>query len=267
MFVTNYRQGFHANNFVEATGHYLITVFHCSGQAILITFRAFGWFIHIKKRRAEIGRQLFNVGIKSFGVTSVVALFTGMILTLQTGLELKRYGQEVNVGFIVTQTMCREMGPFMTALIIAASVGSAIAAELGTMTVSEEVDALQVMSINPISFLVMPRLVALLVMCPVLTVFTNVVGISGGGFVANTQLAISWSSFYQNATEMLALKDLYVGIFKAFVFGIVVATISCYQGLSTTNGALGVGRATRKAVVLSFLLVLIVGYFLTRLFY
>ena len=130
-------------NRVEGLGRKLITLTDYSGQALLIMFEAFYWFKHVHKRRSEVGRQMFVIGIGSFGVVSTVALFTGMILSLQTGLVLRDYGQEANVGFIVSQTMCREMGPFMTALILAASVGSAMAAELGTMTVSEEIDALE----------------------------------------------------------------------------------------------------------------------------
>jgi len=167
----------------------------------------------------------------------------------------------------VSQTMCREMGPFMTALILAASVGSAMAAELGTMAVSEEVAALHVMSINPVRFLVMPRLVAMLVMCPVLTVYTNVVGILGGMLVACTQLGVSPRAYYDNAMSYLHNKEIYVGMLKSVVFGVVVAAVSCYQGLSATNGAIGVGQATRRAVVLSFLLILVIGYFITRFFY
>jgi phospholipid/cholesterol/gamma-HCH transport system permease protein len=250
-----------------ATGQFFLENLRCIGMALIIMTEAFRWFVHLHKRRTEVFRNLYIVGIKSFGVISIVAVFTGMILTLQTGLELKNYGQEVNVGIIVTQTLCREMGPFMTALILAASVGSAIAAELGTMSVSEEIDALKVMSINPVRYLVMPRLFAMLLMCPILTIYTNVIGVCGGGFVANTQLDVGWTAFYRNAINSLEIKEIYVGLFKALIFGIIVGTISCYQGLATTNGAIGVGRATRKAVVMSFLMVLIVGYMLTRLFY
>lgn len=252
---------------VEATGRWLLRHCRSAGRALLILVEALGWFVHLHRRRKEVGRQLFIVGIRSFGVTSTVALFTGMILALQAGLILKDYGQEVNVGILVSQTMCREMGPFMTALILAASVGSAMAASLGTMAVSEEIDALEVMSINPVRYLVMPRVFAMMVMCPVLTVYTNIIGTVGGALVAKTQLDISWSAYYYNAISLLEIKELYVGLFKAWVFGTVVATVSCYQGLATRGGAVGVGIATRKAVVISFLMVLIVGYFITRLFY
>ncbi len=253
-------------NKVEAIGRKIVTLTDCAGKALLIMLEAFYWFPHVFKRRKEVGRQMFIIGVGSLGVVTTVALFTGMILSLQTGLILKEYGQEQNVGFIVSQTLIREMGPFMTALILAASVGSAIAAELGTMTVSEEIDALQVMSINPVRYLVMPRLVGMLLMMPMLTIYTDVLGIFGGGHVAQTQLGVTWSTYYQNVMQFLGLREIYVGLLKACVFGIIVATVSCYYGLATKNGAIGVGRAARMSVVTCFLLVLIIGYYLSWFF-
>jgi phospholipid/cholesterol/gamma-HCH transport system permease protein len=239
------------------------------GNALLMLFSATLYIRTIWRPRArrETAMQLYVTGIKSLGVITVVAFFTGMILALQTGLELRRFGQEVNIGTAVTIVMIREMGPFMTALIIAASVGSAIAAQLGTMAVSEEISALEVMSINPNRFLVMPRLIALAVMMPILTVYTNILGILGGGIVGSTQLGVAFQAYLDNATRYAENKDLYVGLFKAFVFGIIIATVACYQGLNTTEGAVGVGRATRQTVIISFLMILIVGYMITRLFY
>jgi phospholipid/cholesterol/gamma-HCH transport system permease protein len=219
------------------------------------------------RRRHDVLYQMYITGIKSLGVITVVAMFTGMILALQTGLELRRFGQEVNIGTAVTVSLTREMGPFMTALIVAASVGSAIAAQLGTMTVSEEVAALELMSINPVKYLVMPRLVALISMMPILTVYTNVIGIVGGAIVGATQLGVSFTAYFDNAMQYASNKDLYVGLFKAFLFGIIITTVACHQGFSTTEGAVGVGRATRKTVVISFLTILIIGYIVTRLFY
>lgn len=255
------------SNVVSAGGRSILGSIRCTGSALLLMLEAFRWMPQFWQRRQEVARQLYTAGVRSFGVTATVALFTGMILSLQAGLILKGYGQEVNVGVLVSQTMCREMGPFMTALILAASVGSAMAAELGTMRVSEEIDALTVMSINPVRYVVMPRLIALMIMCPVLTIFTDIIGTIGGGLVAETQLGVSWSAYYENAMSFLELKEIYTGLCKAFVFGIVVATVSCYQGLATTNGAIGVGQATRRSVVICFLLVLIIGYIMTRMFY
>jgi len=232
------------------------------GQAFLFVPHMFN-----KRMRHEVLYQLFLTGIKSLGVITVVAMFTGMILALQTGIELRRFGQEVNIGTAVTVVMMREMGPFMTALIIAASVGSAIAAQLGTMTVSEEIAALEIMSINPVRFLVMPRLVALGIMMPVLTVYTNILGVVGGAIVGFTQLGVSLTAYFDNATQYAQNKDLYVGLFKAFIFGLIITTVSCHQGFSTTEGAVGVGRSTRRTVIISFLTILVVGYMITRLFY
>lgn len=217
--------------------------------------------------RHEVIYQMFLTGIKSLGVITVVALFTGMILALQTGLELRRFGQEVNIGTAVTIVMMREMGPFMTGLIIAASVGSAVAAQIGTMVVSEEIAALEIMSINPVRFLVTPRLIALAMMMPVLTVYTNILGVVGGAIVGQTQLGVSFTAYFDNATRYAENKDLFVGLFKAFIFGVIIATVACHQGFGASEGAVGVGRATRRTVIISFLTILVVGYVVTRLFY
>ena len=253
----------------ERVGGKVLQLFHDAGHAIVMLVEAI-WFIRFafgKRSQQETSTQMYITGIKSLAVITVVALFTGMILALQTGLELRRYGQEVYIGSAVAVSMIREMGPFMTGLIIAASVGSAIAAQIGTMVVSEEIAALEVMSINPNRFLVMPRLVALAAMMPILTVYTNILGILGGAIVGSTQLGVSMRAYMDNATQFATNKDLYVGLFKAFVFGIVITTVSCHQGFMTTEGAVGVGKATRRSVIISFLVILVVGYMITRMFY
>lgn len=228
------------------------------------------WFMPLSFRarmRHEVVYQMFLTGIKSLGVITVVAMFTGMILALQTGLELRRFGQEVNIGTAVTVVMMREMGPFMTGLIIAASVGSAVAAQIGTMVVSEEIAALEIMSINPVRFLVTPRLIALAMMMPILTIYTNILGVVGGAIVGYTQLGVSLTAYFDNAIRYAENKDLYVGLFKAFVFGVIITTVACHQGFNASEGAVGVGRATRRTVIISFLTILVVGYVITRMFY
>jgi phospholipid/cholesterol/gamma-HCH transport system permease protein len=224
-------------------------------------------FIFSRQNRYEVVHQMFLGGIKSLGVITIVALFTGMILALQTGLELRRFGQEVNIGTAVTVVLLREMGPFMTGLIIAASFGSAIAAQMGTMVVAEEIAALEIMSINPVRFLVMPRLVALALIMPFLTIYTNAIGIIGGAIVGNTQLGVTFTAYFENCTRFAETKDLFVGLFKAFVFGVIIVTVACHQGFGATEGAVGVGRATRRTVIISFLTILTMGYFITRVFY
>jgi phospholipid/cholesterol/gamma-HCH transport system permease protein len=219
------------------------------------------------RSRHEIVVQMYVFGIRSLAVITVVAVFTGMILALQTGIELRRFNQEVNIGTAVMVSMLREMGPFMTGLILAACVGSAIAAQIGTMVVSEEIAALEIMSIDPVRFLVMPRLVAMCVMTPALAFYTCIMGVIGGGVVGMTQLGVPWAAYIDNATRYAELKDLYVGLLKALLFGIIITVVACHEGFATEQGAVGVGRSTRKSVIESFLLILVIGYFVTRLFY
>ena len=256
-------------NWVGHLGRYCVFSFRETGRAVFLLFSALLSMRTMFRSRArkEIVTQMFVFGIKSLGVITVVALFTGMILALQTGLELRRFSQEEFIGTAVMVSMLREMGPFMTGLILAACVGSAIAAQIGTMVVSEEVAALEIMSIDPVRFVVMPRLVAMMIMTPLLAFYTCVMGVIGGGIVGSTQLGVAWSTYLDNATRWAEVKDMSVGLLKAFLFGIIITIVACHQGFATTQGAVGVGFATRKSVIVSFLMILIVGYFVTRLFY
>lgn len=250
-------------------GHQGLAFCQLVGQAMILNAKATMLIpLMFRKRiRSEVVYQLFFTGIKSLPVISVVALFIGMIFAVQTGIELQKYGQEEQVAGGVTVVMLREMGPFMTGLIIAASVGASIGAQLGTMTVSEEISALEVMSIDPVRFLVMPRLVALLVMMPLLTLYTNVLAVAGGAIIGYSQLGIEFGAYMDNAVSYAEVKDLYAGLFKAVVFGFIINMVACHQGLTTTGGAVGVGKATRSTVVVSFLVILITGFILTKLFY
>jgi phospholipid/cholesterol/gamma-HCH transport system permease protein len=241
---------------VEDTG-FVIVLF---AESVFYTKNAFG-------KRREIFKQMYIAGVKSLLVCSIVSLFTGMILALQAGIEFASYQQEAMVGNLVIATMTREMGPFTAAMVLTASVGSAMAAELGTMKVSEEIDALEMMAISPVKFLVMPRVIALSIMLPVVTVYVVVLGTLGGGVVANYQLLVSYDLYYEHVLESLQFKATYVGLFKAYVFGIIISCVSCAQGLKAQNGAIGVGHATRTSVIISFLMILIVGYIITSLFY
>ncbi len=256
-------------NLFAQWGHNTLAFFQQVGQAILLNSRALFMtpLMFRKRMRTEVAYQLFYTGIKSLPVLSVVAFFVGMIFAVQTGIELARFGQEVNVGGAVTVVMLREMGPFMTGLIIVASVGSSIGAQLGTMKVSEEISALEIMSIDPVRFLVMPRLVALMVMMPFLTLYTDVLSIFGGGVIATVQLGVEPAAYLDNALLYAENKDLYTGLFKALVFGFVINMVACHQGLTTKGGAVGVGKSTRSTVVISFLVILITGFILTKFFY
>ncbi|MBN1557491.1 MAG: ABC transporter permease [Lentisphaerae bacterium] len=256
-------------NLLGRIGRKFLFFCRAAGQAGLLLGQAAAAlrFIWTRRARRETVIQMYVMGIRSLGVITIVAVFTGMILALQTGIELRRFNQEVNIGTAVMVSMLREMGPFMTGLILAACVGSAMAAQIGTMTVSEEISALEIMSIDPVRFLVMPRLAAMAVMTPLLAFYTCIMGVIGGGVVGLTQLGVSWAAYIDNATRYAEVKDLYVGLFKAFLFGIIITVVSCHEGFSAEQGAVGVGRATRQSVIESFLLILVVGYFVTRLFY
>jgi phospholipid/cholesterol/gamma-HCH transport system permease protein len=221
--------------------------------------------------------QLVVCGITPLPVVGIVGLFTGMILVLQIGVELQSYGQAERISDIIGVILFREMGPFMTGMILTASVGSAMAAEIGTMSVSEELEALESMSVDPISFLVMPRILALALMTPLLTFMGNVFGVLGGAIVSRTQLSISASVYFRNVIDSLRAdpdsvfgplpEEILSGTVKAFVFGVIIATVSCAAGLRAKGGAIGVGHAVRRAVVSCFLLLIVTGYYMSWMFF
>ena len=237
-----------------------------AGETILLGGEAFLWTRTFPRQYSSFVAQLYICTFRALPVVGIVGAFTGMVLTLQTGNSLKDFGQEDLIGGVAAVALAREMGPNMTAFILAGLVGSAMAAELGTMKVSEEVDALEVMSINPVRYLVMPRVVALSIACPLLTLYNDALGYLLGGVVGNTQLAVDWDAYIDSGRQYVDNADIYSGLIKAWLFGTSIATISCAQGLAARGGALGVGRATRTAVVQSFLAIIIFNYILTSIF-
>lgn len=240
-----------------------------TGRAAQICLGAFAAMRHAlaPRSRREIVMQMYTGGIKSLPVVTVVAVFIGMIMALQLGVEARVYNQEVYIGSAVMAVMLREMGPFMSGLVLAACVGAAMAAQIGTMTINEEIAALEIMSIDPVRFLVMPRMASMVVMVPLLSFYTCMMGLLGGAVVGYTQLSVPWRVYFQNAMDFAETRALYVGLLKALVFGILITTIACYEGFSTKRGAVGVGIATRRCVISCFLLILVTGYFVTRFFY
>ena len=229
----------------------------------------------IPRRWTLISEQVFQSAIQTVHVVLLVGLFIGMIVALQTGIELARIGQQDQIGTIVAVSMAREMGPFITATILAATAGSSMAAELGTMSVSDELSALEVLSIDRIKLLILPRIVALAIAAPLLTILCDTIGILGGGFVASSQLNVSWQLYTDSAIEaltdqasLIALpKDVYGGLAKAVVFGLLVSIIGCSAGLKAQGGALGVGRATRQAVRDAIIAIIVSNYFMTWIMY
>ncbi len=209
--------------------------------------------------------QMVQTGVNSVPVALVTAMFTGMVMALQSGLTLERKMQGISqyLGGMVSVTMLRELGPVLTALIVTGRVGSAIAAEIGTMRVTEQVDALETLATNPVKYLVVPRLVALVLMMPILTLFSDVIGVLGGCLVSYFRFEQSMSMYMESALQMVEIPDLFSGLTKTFFFGLIIATVSCYKGFGTSGGAEGVGRSTTSAVVVSSMGVLVADYFLT----
>jgi len=229
----------------------------------------------VPRRWTLISEQIFQSAIQTVHVVLLVGVFIGMIVALQTGIELARIGQQDQIGTIVAVSMAREMGPFITATILAATAGSSMAAELGTMSVSDELSALEVLSIDRVKLLILPRIVALAIAAPLLTILCDTVGILGGGFVANSQLNVSWQLYADSAIEaltdqasLIALpKDVYGGLAKSVVFGLLISIIGCSAGLKARGGALGVGKATRQAVRDAIIAIIVSNYFMTWLMY
>jgi len=254
---------------VNELGKFISEAANGAGYSLQLLLRSMLWLPVVLTRRSwrEVTQQVFVCGIASMPVTLVVSVFTGAILALNGGISLSALGQEHLIGRIVAVSMTREMGPFMTALILAASVGSAMAAEIGTMSVSEEIDALDVMGVDTAKFLVMPRLVAMILVTPVLTVYSTLLGTLGGAVTSFSQYGVSFELFRTDALQHLEFKDIYTGIVKSVVFGAIIAIVGCSQGLRARGGAIGVGQATRRSVVVSYLLIIIFGYYLTFVFY
>ena len=219
------------------------------------------------RSRHELVRQLYAACIRTLPVVTVVSLFIGMILALQVGLELRRFNQEVYLGAAVMVSLMREMGPFSCGMCLAACVGSAIAAELGTMKVNDEIAALEIMSISPVRFLAAPRMLALFIAAPLLGFFCCIIGAMGGGIVAATQLNVDFSQYMASALTMADAKDLATGLLKTLIFGTTIGTVAVYEGFSADMGATGVGRSTQRSVITSFLLILMLGYMVTRIAY
>jgi phospholipid/cholesterol/gamma-HCH transport system permease protein len=224
------------------------------------------YFKEAPRNLTSIFRQMSIVGIETLPIAMLVALFVGMVLSVQTGSELALYGTQEAIGAIVGLSMVKELGPVMTSLLVAGRVGSSMAAEIGAMQVYEEIDALKTLEINPVRYLAMPRLIACLFAVPALVAFAMVVGIIGGGIVAdvNPKIDVPFTVYYENMTRALNYKEISKGLFKSMVFGGIIAHVGCYVGFKTSGGARGIGESTTRSVVLSFLLIMIANYFLTR---
>jgi len=211
--------------------------------------------------------QAQKIGVNSLPIVMLVSFFIGMIMALQTAYIMQKMSSEIYIASIVAVSLTRELGPVITALIVAGRNGAGITAELGTMSVTEQVDALVTLGSNPIKYLVVPRYLSLMTMLPILTLFANAIGIYGGYLICVYRLSIR-SSMYMNMTfQSLVYKDLFTGLTKTIFFGMIIALVACYEGLNVKGGAEGVGKATTKSVVESFILIIAADCFFTALFY
>jgi phospholipid/cholesterol/gamma-HCH transport system permease protein len=208
-------------------------------------------------------KQMLEIGVHSLPVVLITAVFTGMVLALQSYTGFKRFGAEGLVGTVVALSMTRELGPVLTALIVTGRAGAAMAAELGTMRVTEQIDALETLATNPVKYLVVPRFLSGVIMLPFLTVISDIIGIIGGYFVTVALLGANVTTYMRMTWDYLEFQDIYSGLIKACVFGASLSLICCYKGFYTSGGAAGVGKATTGAVVISFMTILISDYFLS----
>lgn len=226
-----------------------------------------GFILRMKIRFAETINQCYLLGVQSAIIVILTSLFTGMVFSLESAQQAVSYGLDTLVGGAVAYTTARELGPMLSAVVVAGRVGAAIAAELGSMVVTEQVEALRSLGLPPARFLVVPRLLALLIMMPLLTIVADVVSIVGGMWLAHSYAHISYGLFISSARQTIGFEDIVKGLSKSLVFGVIIAMIGSYQGLSTRGGAEGVGRSTTGAVVTSIILIFISNFLLSYLLY
>lgn len=207
--------------------------------------------------------QMDQVGVGSLGIIILTGFFTGGVLILQAYPTLAYYGAQAQAGQSVATTLVRELGPVLCALMVAGRVGSAISAEIGSMKVSQQIDAMRALGTDPIQKLVTPRLIAIAVVLPLLTIISDFIGLGGGYFIATTMLGLTFSEYWTSAWQVLEYNDLAQGLLKPFVFAIIIALVGCFYGMRTTGGTQGVGRATTRAVVTSSVWIFVLTAFIT----
>lgn len=212
----------------------------------------------------EIINQMDVIGVGSLSIVLLTGFFTGGVLTVQTFPTLAFWGQQGQTGRLVAVALVRELGPVLTALMVTGRVGSAIAAELGSMTVSQQIDAMRALGTDPVRKLVAPRILALLVTLPLLTVLADVVGIAGGAFAATSLYGLSIDQFLASVRDGITTDDIIGGVIKPTCFALIIGSIACYKGLTTEGGTVGVGQSTTRAVVLASIVVIIADFFLAR---
>lgn len=248
---------------IRYIGRIIISFTIQCGRVLLLLIETLKCIITPPYEIRPIISQMYEVGVKSVPVVLITGLFTGMVLALQSYTGFKRFGAESLVGSVVGLSMTREMGPVLTGLIVTGRAGAAMAAELGTMRVTEQIDALETLATNPVKYLIVPRFIAGLFMMPALSVISDIIGIIGGYAITVGLFHSSPSQYWKRTWDVMEMVDIYNGLIKAAFFGAALALICCYRGFYSEGGAEGVGKATTGAVVMSFMTILISDYFLS----
>ena len=254
----------------RSLGDWLHAVLSYVGGASLLLFEALRWLSHPSSWRwSRIVAQMERIGWGSLSIVTFISFTIGIAVTLQAAYQMQKFSfsSHIYTASFATLMIFREIGPVLTALIVAGRVGAAITAEVGTMVITQQIDALKALATNPVRFLVVPRFLALILGLPLLTVYADAVGVLGGYLMGITQLDIGSRLYFEMSTTLLAMKDLWTGLAKALVFAVIICIVSCYEGLRTTGGAEGVGRATTWSVVVSFTLIIAADSFFTAIFY
>jgi phospholipid/cholesterol/gamma-HCH transport system permease protein len=254
-------------NFLITLGKRVMALLYLLGGLSYLAGQTFYWMFIPPFKKERIFVQCKKAGVDSFLIVALISFFIGVIMALQTAYQMQRLGAEMYIASIVALSIVRELGPVITALVVAGRVGAAITAELGSMQVTEQVDALQTLAANPIKYLVVPRLLALSIMTPLLTLYANIIGIFGGFLICVNRLGVSAGMYRYITFSALLYKDLFTGLFKALCFGMIIAFVSCYEGFNVEGGAEGVGKATARAVVTMFILIIACDCLFTALFY
>lgn len=244
-------------------GSPLLSLAETLGRIVILCRQTMFWLRSAE--RATVVQQIVAVGVDSLPVTLLTSLFTGMVLALQTGFSFRKvFNEPIYVGTVVGLSLTKELGPVLTAVVISGRVGAAIAAELGTMKVTEQLDALYTLGTNPVRYLAVPRFIACLISVPILTLMADFIGIIGGLLIAVYRLQVPQAA-YMNEIRQLGWKEGMHGIIKSVFFAAIIVIISCYKGFTCEGGAEGVGKATTSAVVISMVLILVFDYFLSAI--
>jgi phospholipid/cholesterol/gamma-HCH transport system permease protein len=253
--------------FLDRFGRATLNFFEYAGGLTMLSFESAGFMLRLRIRFAETISQCYLLGYQSLIIVLLTSLFTGMVISLESAQQAVQYGVGSLVGGAVAYGTVRELGPMLTAVVVAGRVGAAIAAEIGSMVVTEQIEALRSMGLEPSRFLVVPRLLAMLVMLPLLTIFADVVSILGGMWIAQTYAHISADTFLASARQAVGFEDVVKGLVKSLVFGFIIAMVGAYQGLKTRGGAAGVGQSTTSSVVLAIILIFVSNFVLSLLLF